>query len=35
MRWVEQLRFDANGLIPAVIQDADSGQAEAAGTIIK
>ncbi|MEN3002716.1 MAG: phosphoribosyl-AMP cyclohydrolase [Armatimonadota bacterium] len=26
MRWIEQLRFDANGLIPAVIQDAESGQ---------
>ncbi|GBC91620.1 Phosphoribosyl-AMP cyclohydrolase [bacterium HR15] len=25
MRWIEQLRFDANGLIPAVIQDAESG----------
>jgi len=25
MHWIEQLRFDANGLIPAVIQDAESG----------
>jgi phosphoribosyl-AMP cyclohydrolase len=26
MSWIDSLRFDANGLIPAVIQDANSGE---------
>jgi len=26
MSWIDSLRFDANGLVPAVIQDADTGQ---------
>jgi hypothetical protein len=26
MEWLDALKFDANGLIPAVIQDADTGQ---------
>lgn len=26
MEWIDSLKFDANGLIPAVIQDADTGQ---------
>ena len=26
MEWLDTLKFDANGLIPAVIQDADTGQ---------
>ena len=26
MEWIEALKFDANGLIPAVIQDADTGK---------
>jgi phosphoribosyl-AMP cyclohydrolase len=26
MSWINSLRFDANGLVPAVIQDADTGQ---------
>lgn len=26
MKWIDNLQFDANGLIPAVIQDAENGQ---------
>lgn len=26
MQWIETLKFDENGLIPAVIQDADTGK---------
>jgi phosphoribosyl-AMP cyclohydrolase len=26
VKWIETLKFDANGLIPAVIQDAENGQ---------
>lgn len=26
MQWLDTLKFDANGLVPAVIQDAENGQ---------
>ncbi len=26
MRWIDTLKYDSNGLIPAIIQDADSGE---------
>lgn len=26
MEWIDSLRYDANGLIPAIVQDAENGQ---------
>lgn len=26
MQWIDALKYDSNGLIPAIIQDADSGE---------
>lgn len=26
MQWIDTLKYDSNGLIPAIIQDADSGE---------